>query len=176
MSFSYTYCTTIDEVESSLQTLSEAKVLIVDCEGRELGNRHGALSTISIGTSKPSSEIFVYEAVQLDRSSLTKVLDLLSDHSIRKVMWDGRKDFSEIYHTYGSRIENVLDLQIAEVVSRPRRGELEFDRGRRIRSFLKPYRVFPDQKEYEDIHIVAGMKRCLDEHGLAIGDGKDGGC
>ena len=35
-----------------------------------------------------------------------------------KVVWDGRMDYLEILSTYGVAIDGVLDLQVAEVVSR----------------------------------------------------------
>lgn len=173
--YPYTHCTTADAAELSLPTLSKAEYLVVDCEGRDLGTRFGALSTISVGTPRPS-ETFVYDAVLLDCSALMKVMDLLSNPELLKVMWDGRMDFSEIYHTYQKRIENVLDMQLAEVMSRTRQRQMEADRQRRIKAYLRPSLVFPWKDDYEGIHVVVGMKRCLDEQGLASSSGKDRKC
>jgi exonuclease 3'-5' domain-containing protein 1 len=172
MPISYTFCATVDEVANSLQTLSKTELLIVDCEGRDLGTRDGALSTISVGTEQ-YSDIFVYDAVELDRVALLPVLELLSNPKIIKVFWDGRMDFSEIFHSYRKRVENVLDMQIVEIMSRESRGETELNRQARIKTLLRPSRVFPWREEYEDIIIVVGMKNCLGEQGLAFGDGKD---
>ncbi|KAF8478864.1 ribonuclease H-like domain-containing protein [Gautieria morchelliformis] len=169
MPISYTLCAT---AASSLQTLSKVELLIVDCEGRDLGTRDGALSTISVGTEQ-SSNIFVYDAVELDRDALLPVLELLSDPKIIKVFWDGRMDFSEIFHSYKKRVENALDMQIVEIMSRESRGETESNRQARIKTLLRPSRVIPWREEYEDIIVVVGMKKCLSEQGLALGDGKD---
>ena len=169
MTTSYIFCTTVNAVERSLQTLHEADFLVVDCEGRELGTRNGSLSTIAIGTSE-RSEIFVFDAVVLSHAALAPVLELLSDPNVTKIVWDGRMDFLEIFHTYGRRIENALDMQIVEIMSRQRRGETEL---RRIRNYLRPYVVLPWKEEYEGIKIVVGMNRCLEEQGL---EGKDRAC
>jgi exonuclease 3'-5' domain-containing protein 1 len=152
MSGSFTLCTNIEEVKTSLDILKNAAFLIVDCEGRELGCRDGALSLISIGTQH-SSEVFVYDAVQLGHLGLAPLLELLASPEIMKIVWDGRMDFSEIYHTYGTKLENTLDLQIVEVVSRARRGEHEEHRLTRLKSYFSPYAVDRFTSEYEDLQI-----------------------
>lgn len=187
-SFSYQLCTTAEQVENSLPVLRAAGYLAVDSEGDNLGDQGGQLSLLSIGAyydppglgSQPteplSFHIFVYDALLLPSASLDQILAILSDSSILKVMWDGRMDYTEIFYSYhGATIENVLDLQIAEVMSRRRRGETNRKRKERLSTFFRDLHLEEHWDEYDDVHILLGMGKCLEEHGLAKGvdDGKD---
>ncbi|KAF8586115.1 hypothetical protein K439DRAFT_1288907, partial [Ramaria rubella] len=124
---------------------------------------------ISIGT--PQSEVFIYDAVLLDRSALAPVLDLLLNPMKMKVVWDGRMDYSEIYHTYGTKFENTLDLQIVELTSRVTRGEGEAIRLRRLNSYF--FSGYQSTEQYDGLQLVLGMNRFLTENHLASGDAKD---
>ncbi|KIJ53721.1 hypothetical protein M422DRAFT_25525 [Sphaerobolus stellatus SS14] len=168
----YPVCTTPDGVAATLSILQAAEYIVVDCEGENLGDRYGHLSIISIGaygaaiSESNIPHIFLYDAVELTPEGLGPILALLADPQIIKVMWDGRMDFTEIYHTYGTTIENVLDLQIAEIMSRGRRGETERKRMERLATFFRLKALQDAPEEYEQIQVVLGMQRCLEEHRL----------
>jgi len=178
----YPVCTTGEAVAASLPILKAAEYLVVDCEGENLGDRYGRLSLISIGAYGGSTpdipHIFLYDATELNHQTLTPILEVLSDPEILKVMWDGRMDFTEIYFSYGTTIEGVLDLQIAEIMSRGRRGETERKRLERLATFFRPKALEENPEEYEQVQMVLGMQRCLEEHRLirSPGEAKDRVC
>lgn len=155
------------------------RVLIVDCEGHELGRPHGALTLISLGTHD-ASQIFLLDVLELpDRShpSLASLLSLLSNKDILKVFWDGRTDVLEIRETYGIAVEGVLDLQVVEVVSRIQRRsanlKLKDLAGRYFRPIKKE--VLADPTAFEGIYQLMGLDMCMGFLGLLEGtkDKKD---
>jgi hypothetical protein len=148
---------------------------MLDCEGHILGSVGGALSLLSVGTAEG---IFVFDAVKLVRPSRAwrSLMLLLGDASVTKIVWDGRQDFLEIWDSYGVALDGVLDLQLAEVVSRSAcRGETEANRLERLStSFFSRSAVFGHVEQYSAIHAVIGMQKCLDENNLGKSIKKDG--
>ena len=51
------------------------------------------------------------------------MFDILSSNSVTKVVFDGRMDFSALYHEQNVEVQNVLDLQLVDIDSRVIRGE-----------------------------------------------------
>jgi exonuclease 3'-5' domain-containing protein 1 len=90
-------------------------------------------------------------------------------------MWDGRQDFLEISDNYGVDLDGVMDLQIAEVVSRSAyRGEKERQRKRRLAdSQFGRKDVRPFVYKYSDIQLMLGMQACLDHNKLGTSVKKD---
>jgi exonuclease 3'-5' domain-containing protein 1 len=119
-------CVTSDDVAKAVDELAQSDYLILDCEGKDLGRQNGALSLISAGTGR--GKIHLIDALSLDRSSSAtwRFFDLLKHQQPRKIVWDGRMDFIELWSAYGISLGGVIDLQIAEMISRTRsRGEGE---------------------------------------------------
>lgn len=73
-------------------------------------------------------------------------------------------DYSALYHECGIELRNVLDLQLADVVSRGLRGEGEGRRMERLGSFLGRWEVEGKKERYGGVHKLNGMKDCLWEH------------
>jgi exonuclease 3'-5' domain-containing protein 1 len=138
--------------------------------------KEGALSLISIGT-EAAGHIFLFDAVKLAQQHppMKSLMHLLGDPKIGKIMWDGCWDFLEIWENYGTALYGVLDLQVAEVVSRGAyRGEKARHRKTRLaRSQFGRKDILPHVKQYPDIHLLIGMQTCLDENNLGAGLKKD---
>ncbi|RDX45591.1 hypothetical protein OH76DRAFT_1407985 [Lentinus brumalis] len=173
----YTLCDTYESVVVAASTLSRSSILILDCEARDLARPTGVLSIVSI-SDVDATTIFLIDALALRDSSnpaLVPLFDLLSSGTVTKLMWDGRADALELRETFGVELRGVLDLQLAEVVSRKSvRRETEESRLRRLATgYFKQMRhdILRDPAAYEGIDQVSGMKNSLKACG--IHDSKD---
>lgn len=150
-------------------SLREAEYLILDCEGQNLGREDGILSLVCVGTPH-GEKVYVFDAVTLRTvtADMKTFLDLLSDESVIKIMWDGRMDYLEILLTFGIPLAGVLDLQIAEVVSRSTaRGENDRDRLRRLQQGFFGFALVRSlSRHFDGLHLIMGMQKCLDMLGL----------
>jgi exonuclease 3'-5' domain-containing protein 1 len=177
LSVAYTLCDTVSSASVAMEILSRSRYLILDCEGRNIGDSEGALSLISIGT-QGAGHIFLFDAVMLAQQHppMESLLRLLGDPHIGKIMWDGRRDFLEMWENYGTALHGVLDLQVAEVASRGAyRGEKTRHRKTRLaKSQFGRKDILPQVKQCPDIHLLIGMQTCLDENKLGAGVKKDG--
>ncbi|KAH8112412.1 hypothetical protein DFH11DRAFT_1728596 [Phellopilus nigrolimitatus] len=161
----YTLCTTLESVEQAVQVLSQAEYMILDCEGRELGCTTGAISLICLGTPH-AQDIYILDMLSLAQDAHTLLFDTIlspSENVKRKVVWDGRMDYTESFFTYGKPLENCLDLQLVDIASRAARGERNERRLRRISRF-----DFPSQQamklQLAGVHVLNSMDRALKEH------------
>ncbi|KAF8915164.1 ribonuclease H-like domain-containing protein, partial [Mucidula mucida] len=161
--------TSLEEAHSDLRTNS---TLIVKCEGRNLGETGGALSIMTLRTTTSTAlRTYIFDTIYLSSTQLRPIFDLLQSNDIRKVFFDGRKDYSALYHEHHVTLQNVLDMQIADVVSR---GEDRDDQARRLYGFLHP----PDVRGqpflnanapmYANVQMLNGLRKCVEEHGLDI--------
>lgn len=179
MSTKYTYCANIPAISYAAPILAKTPFLIVDCEGKNIGSANGVLSLMCIGTAN-AEHIFVFDVLALTSRNalawLRPILDLLANPAIKKIMWDCRNDFLEIWATYAVMLQGVLDLQLAEINSRASvRGEKEYKRlsrlaagGRRL-----PLRLIKQNQDlFSGVHGLQGMNTCLGEAKLSI-TGKD---
>ncbi|TFK50362.1 hypothetical protein OE88DRAFT_1749912 [Heliocybe sulcata] len=172
----FTYCADQATFDHAISTLSLSRTLILDCEGLDIGMQEGALSLICLGTVTADA-IFVFDVLVLRDNGINvnPLLRLLLTEDITKVTWDGRMDFLEIQETYAVELNGVLDLQLAEVMSRMWvRGEGERQRTNRLASRYFGFHVVKNDPDlYDGIHIVLGMANCLKEHHLGDGIEKD---
>jgi len=83
-------------------------LILLDFQGTYLGNTDGDLSLLLLGLPTKS---YVVDAIALE-DRLPKLSPFLQSRKLRKVVWDGRLGYSELWHRYGIRLENVLDLQL----------------------------------------------------------------
>jgi len=168
----FTLCTTPSSVANAIATLSRSEYLVLDCEGKDIGRKDGVLSLLCIGTPR-AEHIFIFDALALTftnaSSALGPLLNLLRSDRMLKIVWDGRQDFLELLDCYGVGLCGVVDLQIAEVVSRSGvRGENEKMRLSRLATGYLSYRVVKEKrKELDGMHIVIGMQRCLEQTRLS---------
>ena len=124
----------------------------------------GIPSTPDSNSDAPN--VYIVDAVALQQEALQPIFDLLQSDEHVKIVFDGRMDWSELYHRYHVKITNVLDLQIADIDSRKRRGE----DGRRQRNRLSPflYRedVMSDPVSYVHVHRLNSLASCVREHDI----------
>ncbi|KAI0087170.1 ribonuclease H-like domain-containing protein [Irpex rosettiformis] len=171
----YVYCDRPDSFANAVHFLRSAPYLILDCEGKDLGRSGGSVTLICVGT--PFAEyIFLFDVLSpyITRNDVQGLLDLFQNKGLLKVVWDGRMDFLEIWSTYGVALRGVLDLQIAEVMSRYQvRGEEDDGRLLRLQQSLRipPSKMWHDRYDY--LHAVVGLQRCWKECGYAEDCGKD---
>ncbi|KAH8112410.1 ribonuclease H-like domain-containing protein [Phellopilus nigrolimitatus] len=153
-------CTTNESVEEAVPILSNAEYLILDCEGRDLGCANGALALLSIGTPH-ASHIYLFDVLALPHRSLQILFNAVLSHTAAargktKVVWDGRMDYVELFYSYSCPIENVLDLQLVDVLSRKGRGESDYVRMRRMGR-----RSFPlsevKKLQVEEVYVLNSM-------------------
>jgi hypothetical protein len=73
-----------------------------------IGSTDGDLSILQIGLPLKT---YIVDAIT-SPEDINKLGRYLRDRKLRKVVWDGRLGYSELWHRYGIRLENVLDLQL----------------------------------------------------------------
>ena len=91
-----------------LDTLTQHDLVFLDFEGKNIGSVGGELSILQIGLPTTT---FVVDAIALD-DKIPMLASFLSDRNIQKIVWDGRLGYSELWHRYEIRLQNVLDLQL----------------------------------------------------------------
>lgn len=116
----YTLCTTDEHVLKATSVLASSKYVFLDCEGRDLGNKEGALSLIQLGAPNAHSlDIFLFDVLSLSHLALQRLFNtILASDSVRKIVWDGRMDDTELYFGHSCALQNVLDLQLVDILSR----------------------------------------------------------
>ncbi|KAG6906724.1 hypothetical protein DXG01_012414 [Tephrocybe rancida] len=166
MDLDYVYCNTSEAVKGAAAVLNTSTILAFDCEGRNLGALGGKLSLISLRNflSGHSTQTFLIDTVALKGKSLEPIYDILRSNRIRKVVFDGRKDYSCLFHDRKVDIQNVLDLQLADVKSRAIRGEGDTWRIVRLSESVPTWELSQNAPKYEGIHKISGMKKCAEEH------------
>jgi exonuclease 3'-5' domain-containing protein 1 len=167
-------CADDSSLTDAVTILQRSTTIIIDCEGYQLGCADGKLSIISLRAIVPvSSKIFLIDTIALGADSLGPLFGILQLPSITKVVFDGRMDFTELYHTYGVKMEGVLDIQLVDIASRSRRGERLNNQLRRLSPFLDRFEISTDRPFYAHIHKLCGLSQSLREHQL-IRYGQDG--
>src|SRR5271167_1961821 len=83
-------------------------MIFLEFHGKGLGSTDGNLSLLQIGLT---SKTFIVDAITLDHD-IRRLAPFLQNRNIRKIVWDGRLGYSELWHQYAIRLENVLDLQL----------------------------------------------------------------
>ncbi len=172
----YIFCDNPATYASAIWVLRQAPYLILDCEGYNLGRSGGSVTLICVGT--PFAEhIFLFDVLSpfLTSSDINSLLRLLGDRNILKIVWDGRMDYLEIWSTFGVTLEHVLDLQVAEVMSRSEmRGEGELHRLKRLpRGFVSLQQAQKQEIQLDGLHAVVGLQKCWKDCGYAEEVGKD---
>lgn len=115
-------------------------------------------------STKLSSTIYLFDIYLLPRPVLQPVFQLFTSSSVRKVFFDGRMDFSALFHDLGVDVVNAVDLQLAEIRSRQ---ELEFERLGQIKKYIKdPEHVKKNKGDYREVRKLRGMSEVLRILGL----------
>jgi hypothetical protein len=121
----FEYCNTpetLEKLENEISSLTpderQSRGILLDCEGRDLGRVGGKLGLIQIGVK---NAIYHVDVITLPQA-LKSLKSVLEDSGIQKVVWDGRMDFSELWHGHGIKLAGVLDLQLLGVYQGQSRG------------------------------------------------------
>ncbi|KAJ3758067.1 ribonuclease H-like domain-containing protein [Lentinula raphanica] len=165
---------------TALHVLQSSSAIVLDCEGLNLGTQHGQLSLLSLRPLFPSpstpSQNYIFDFLTLSSTLLPPLFTLLSSPSILKIVFDGRMDFSALYHGYSVELVNVLDLQLVDVASRFMRGERADCTGKhrkRLGGCFGYGVVGRERAVFEKVHVLNGLGQCLVEHGcVARTEGK----
>jgi hypothetical protein len=160
------FCDTAAKCQTAASALETSLVLVLDCEGHNLGTSSGKLSLILLRDATADSQTYIIDALRLPLTSLRPILDLLRSPNIRKIVFDGRMDFSMLYHELGIELHNVLDLQLVDIMSRFTRGEGMERQGRRLRSWLKTNELRTQPQLYFQVHRLNGLDGCIAEHAI----------
>lgn len=135
----------------------------------------GVLSLISLGVTFEDIDgdiefsIFLVDVLAFTgmmASYLRPIFDILSSEAIHKVVFDGRMDASEFLHGHGVQLKGVLDLQIADIVSRKERAETLDKQLQRLVGFLGRQEITQNRPFYTYIHRLNGLQGALKEHGI----------
>jgi exonuclease 3'-5' domain-containing protein 1 len=172
----YTLCDTLELVDQAVRTLSQSSVIFLDCEGQVLGQTDGILSLIGLGVTHENMDgdielsIFLVDVLAFAHNSdmalyLRPLFEILSSEAIHKVVFDGRMDASELLHGYGVQLRGVLDLQIADVMSRKKRAETLDKQLYRLLGFLGKHELLQNRNLYMYVHRLNSLQGALKEHG-----------
>jgi exonuclease 3'-5' domain-containing protein 1 len=158
-------CNTEAILTAALPVLQGSSTLILDCEGLQLGERGGSLSLITLRTTAPSPiRTYIIDVVNLPRTALEPVFDILRSSDVCKVLFDGRMDYSALYHGYGVELHNLLDVQLVDVASRQTRGEGQPGQFRRLQKYLRHINFHSNLEAYQQVHKLSGLNECAEEH------------
>ena len=158
-------CNTSAILTAALPALQGCSTLILDCEGLRLGERGGSLSLVTLRTTSPSPiRTYIIDVVSLPRTALEPIFDILRSSNVCKVLFDGRMDYSAIYHSYGVELKNLLDVQLVDVVSRQTKGEGQAGQFRRLQRYLPHINFHSNVEAYQNVHKLSGLNQCVEEH------------
>lgn len=97
---------------------NDCKQVTFDTEGVQL-SRTGRLTVISISLCKPCSIAFLFDLVSIGtdifdcKNSLMKCL--IESKAVEKVTYDCRNDSNALFHQFGVKLCNCLDLQVYQL-------------------------------------------------------------
>ncbi|KAG6817644.1 hypothetical protein H0H93_007097 [Arthromyces matolae] len=109
---------------------------------------------------------YLCDVLSLTSEELRPVYDILESSEIQKVVFDGRMDFSCLLHYHGVRLQNIIDLQLADIESRARRGERFNGQISRFPKFVSRFDIKVNPGKYRAIHKLSGLTQCAAEHKL----------
>ncbi|KAJ7713802.1 ribonuclease H-like domain-containing protein, partial [Mycena metata] len=135
----FTFCDTPQSLSAVAANIRGSSTVFLDCEGHDLGLAGGGLSLISLGAPTPNQpQTYLIDAVALGTSELRPIFDILESPNVQKVVFDGRMNQTALFYDHGGvRLQNVVDLQLADIKSRVLRGENEGSLEQLMR--LSPY-------------------------------------
>jgi exonuclease 3'-5' domain-containing protein 1 len=159
-------CADNSSLGKAIDVVQSASVIVLDCEGENLGREGGSLSLIGLRALAPqSSEIYLIDIISLTNDTLQPLFNIIESPSSTKIVFDGRMDYSEFYHGHNITMSGVLDLQLADVISR-RRRESDQKRLERLSSYLPRSEVFRNCHCYAAVERLSSLEACLREHNV----------
>jgi exonuclease 3'-5' domain-containing protein 1 len=169
--FDYILCADESSLADAITAIQPASVLALDCEGKYLGVEGGTLSLINLRALEPeTSKIYLIDTVSLTKDQLGPIFDIIQSFSVTKIVFDGRMDFSELYHGWSVSLRGVFDLQLADVDSRRQRGEGEEEQLFRLSPYLHRREISGQPGSYSAVHKLCGLDQCVKEHGIVTAE------
>lgn len=108
----------LPSLEVMLADLQSKSQLSIDAEGLNL-SRDGKLCILVVATSDAAVYIVDVSKLGLDAfghsASGASLAAILESEAVEKLFWDPRMDCDALFHQFGVKTANVLDLQVAEV-------------------------------------------------------------
>ena|SRR6266496_485409 len=90
--------------------------ILLDTESKDLGSPNGQLSLIQLGVGTTT---YLVDIVKFP-SAIRMLKSYLESPRLRKYVWDGRSDYSEVRHGHGITLNGVVDLQLVHIhLTRP---------------------------------------------------------
>ncbi|KIM24703.1 hypothetical protein M408DRAFT_331672 [Serendipita vermifera MAFF 305830] len=175
---SYRICNTPESLAAAVRVLSQHSHIFLDCEGRNLGTVSGKLSLLNLGVAHATDDgeqrllIFLIDVLAFpkDRAHhLSPIFDIMSSEKVFKIVFDGRMDASELLHGHRVQLNNVLDLQVADILAREKRGESRDQQLQRLRGFLPKHELARNPDMYLYVHKLNGMGSAMREYGIDEG-------
>jgi exonuclease 3'-5' domain-containing protein 1 len=174
---SFHLCDNAEKLQIAIDAFSTASMVYLDCEGNELGQSEGSLSIISLGVIEPRQgewclSIFLIDVLAFhgrEIEFLYPILLILQSNAIVKVVFDGRMDASEFLHGYGILLRRVLDLQIADIVSREIKWETQTMQLNRLKGSLPRRELLKNEGLFKSVHKLNGLVSALMDHGIMSG-------
>ena len=115
---SYIYCDTeahtkalVDHLTAFLASERSNHTIFLDCEGRDLGRVGGKLGLVQLGIE---NEVYLVDIITYPEA-LDSLKPILENSRLKKVVWDGRNDYCELWHGHGIELRSPLDLQLVRV-------------------------------------------------------------
>lgn len=164
-----TLCNNVATMTRAVSALRSCSYIVCDCEGTNLGSQGGTLSLIillGIPTDNQEPHIYLIDAITLGTRNMLPVFDLLRSEEHTKIMYDARMDWSELFHRHNVELSHVLDLQLADIQSRRRRGETENQQLARLPPYCGEADVKSHRSSYTKIHRLNSLESCAAEHGV----------
>jgi exonuclease 3'-5' domain-containing protein 1 len=173
-----TLCNTPESLRAAFDAISGHTHIFLDCEGQTLGEVGGKLSLLDVGVvqeedSERRLSVFLIDVLAFQGPNshlLVPIFDIMRSETVFKVVFDGRMDASELLHGHGVQLNNVLDLQVADVLSREKRGESVEGRLQRLVGFLRREEITRNRGLYLQVQKLNGLKWAMEEHGLRCND------
>ncbi|KAJ7905623.1 ribonuclease H-like domain-containing protein [Mycena olivaceomarginata] len=173
MDIDFTYCDKEIDILEATKSLQACPIVFLDCEGEDMGVQSGHLWLISLGTASPGSQrIYLFDVLAIGTEGLKPIFDILASNRIQKVVFDGRMDQSALYHEYGVTMQNVLDLQLADVKSRPRRGEKRGSKEQldRLLRYIPRSEIDANRALYQKVQRLVGLGEAVREHKVRVNE------
>ncbi|KAJ7130261.1 ribonuclease H-like domain-containing protein [Mycena epipterygia] len=168
----FTLCDKASDLAEVTKSLQGASTLFLDCEGQNLGSKGGTLSLISLGIPAPKkARIYLIDTIALGTLALRPIFNILESSDVQKVLFDARMDQSVLFHDHGGvKMQNVLDLQLADVRSRVVRGEEaeSVEQLMRLCPYLPRNEVHSNPSLYGTVHKLAGLDKAIKEHEVDV--------
>jgi len=159
----YILCNDSNSLCGALGHIRSASYVVLDCEGERPGESDGCVTLVGC---RVAGQNFLIDVQEISDADLRPFYDVLESQNVTKVMFDGRADFSQLFNGRGVHLKGVLDLQVADVMSRPLRGETITHQLMRLSPFIPNREVASNPENYRMVHRLLGMNLCLEEYGI----------